>query len=116
SPGPLDDARSAACAWSCGLRPLWAVGASARPKCAAKAGQLERFERRPVQAVDPADRGAEAAVLPRFPAEISLTPRQCLPSPIATAFFTPRTSLWQRSRKPSGHPSIAIQAPRLPAV
>ena len=73
-----------------------------------------RQHERPVQAVDPADRAAEAAVLPRFPAEIS-SPRECVPSPIATAFFTPRTSLWRRSRKLSATPfycysSTAIDA------
>ena len=64
-----------------GLRPIWAIGAAARPQRAAKTRQLEprQHERRPVQAVDPADRAAEAAVLPRFPAEISLTPRECAP-------------------------------------
>ena len=38
------------------------------------------------QAVDSADRAAEAAVLPRFPAEISFS-RECAPSPIATALL-----------------------------
>ena len=56
------------------LRQIWPAGASPGSQCTAQTGpsKLERQQPgRPEQAVDPADRAAETALLPRFPAEIS---------------------------------------------
>ena len=104
-------------AWSNGLRQIWPVGAAARSERAAQTRPFGHEQhQRPVQTVDPADRAAETAVLPRFHAEISRTPSECVPSPIATASFTPRTSLCRRSPRPSERHFIATQARRSRAV